>query len=45
MPIRGLLDGILPARSYPDVMSFLQPLYDCELISQVVDKSASRMDY
>jgi hypothetical protein len=37
----GLLDGIFPARSYPDVMSFLQPLYDCELISQVVDKSAS----
>jgi len=27
----GLLDGIMPARSYPDTMSFLQPLYDCEL--------------
>jgi len=38
----GLLDGIFPARSYPDVMSFLQPLYDCELIGQVVDKSANK---
>ena len=38
----GLLDGIFPARSYPDVMSFLQPLYDCELVAQVVDKSANK---
>jgi hypothetical protein len=30
----GLLDGIMPARSYPDVMTFLQPLYDCELIAK-----------
>ena len=38
----GLLDGIFPARSYPDVMSFLQPLYDCELVAQVVDKSSNK---
>jgi Tannase-like family of unknown function (DUF6351) len=35
----GLLDGIMPARSYPDVMSFLQPLYDCELLEHVFDTS------
>ena len=28
----GLLDGIMPGRSYADVMTFLQPLYDCELL-------------
>ena len=27
----GLLDGIVPKRSYPDGLTFLQPLYDCEL--------------
>jgi len=27
----GLLDGIVPKRSYPDGITFLQPLYDCEL--------------
>lgn len=31
----GLFDGIMPMRSYPDVMSFLQPLYDCELLANV----------
>ncbi len=35
----GLLDAIMPARSYPDVMSFLQPLYDCELLEHVFDSS------
>jgi hypothetical protein len=35
----GLLDAIMPARSYPDVMSFLQPLYDCELLMKVFDTS------
>ena len=35
----GLLDAIMPARSYPDVMSFLQPLYDCELLQHVFDTS------
>jgi hypothetical protein len=38
----GLLDGIMPARSYPDVMSFLQPLYDCELLANVFNKSNAK---
>ncbi len=38
----GLLDGIMPARSYPDVMSFLQPLYDCELLEHVFNTSAGK---
>ncbi len=33
----GLLDGIMPARSYPDVMTFLQPLYDCELVAKAME--------
>jgi len=33
----GLLDGIMPMRSYPDVMTFLQPLYDCELLVKVFE--------
>jgi hypothetical protein len=33
----GLLDGIMPARSYPDAMSFLQPVYDCELLERAFD--------
>jgi Tannase-like family of unknown function (DUF6351) len=37
----GLLDGIMPARSYPDAMSFLQPLYDCELLEHVFDTSSN----
>jgi len=28
----GLLDGIMPARLFADGMTFLQPLYDCELL-------------
>jgi hypothetical protein len=28
----GLLDGIIPERLFPDTMTFLQPLYDCELL-------------
>ncbi len=38
----GLLDGIMPARSYPDVMSFLQPLYDCELLEHVFNTSSGK---
>ena len=41
----GLFDGIMPARSYPDVMTFLQPLYDCEMIRNVVDKSTNNWTY
>ncbi len=37
----GLLDGIMPARSYPDVMSFLQPIYDCELLEHVFNTSSN----
>ena len=37
----GLLDGIMPARSYPDTMSFLQPLYDCELLEHVFNTSSN----
>jgi len=37
----GLLDGIMPARSYPDTMSFLQPLYDCELLEHVFNTSGN----
>lgn len=36
----GLLDGIMPARSYPDTMSFLQPLYDCELLAHAFEASS-----
>ena len=35
----GLYDGIMPWRSFPDVMSFWQPLYDCNLLKNVFDKS------
>jgi hypothetical protein len=38
----GLLDAIMPARSYPDAMNFLQPLYDCELLEHVFDTSAGK---
>ena len=31
----GLLDGLLPGRSYMDTMTFLQPIYDCELLNKV----------
>lgn len=37
----GLLDGIMPARSYPDTMSFLQPLYDCELLEHAFNTSGN----
>ncbi len=38
----SLLDAIMPARSYPDVMSFLRPLYDCELLEHVFDTSSGK---
>jgi len=31
----GILDAILPERLYTDEMTFLQPLYDCELLVNV----------
>ena len=41
----GLLDGVMPARNYPDVMSFLQPLYDCELIAKATETSSQKWTY
>jgi hypothetical protein len=38
----GLIDGIMPARSYPDSMSFLRPIYDCELLAHVFDSSNAK---
>lgn len=35
----GLLDGIMPKRDYPDGISFLQPLHDCELLVHAADDS------
>jgi len=35
----GLLDGIIPGRVYPDNITFLQPLFDCELLSNAFDSS------
>ena len=37
----GLLDGIMPGRSYADVMTFLQPLYDCELLANAFKTRAA----
>jgi hypothetical protein len=37
----GIMDGILPGRSFPDTMSFLRPLYDCELLSSVFKKGGT----
>ncbi|HEX2542657.1 MAG TPA: DUF6351 family protein [Caldimonas sp.] len=37
----GSLDGLLPGRSYPDVMTFLQPLFDCELLTNTLDAPGS----
>jgi hypothetical protein len=31
----GLIDGIMPARLFADTMTFLRPLYDCELLANV----------
>jgi hypothetical protein len=38
----GLLDGIMPGRSYADVMTFLQPLYDCEMLQTVFNTSSGK---
>ena len=35
----GLLDGIMPGRSYADMMTFQQPHYDCELLQNVFNTS------
>jgi Tannase-like family of unknown function (DUF6351)/Putative peptidoglycan binding domain len=33
----GLLDGIIPERLFSDTMTFLEPLYDCELLTNYFD--------
>jgi hypothetical protein len=37
----GILDGILPGRSYADTMTFLRPLYDCELLLNLFRKGGT----
>jgi hypothetical protein len=36
----GLLDGVMPGRAFPDQMSFLNPLFDCELLVHAVNTSS-----
>jgi hypothetical protein len=36
----GILDGIMPGRSFPDMMSFLNPLFDCELLVNAINTSS-----
>jgi hypothetical protein len=38
----GLLDGIIPGRVYPDNMTFLVPLFDCELLGRAFAASPSQ---
>jgi hypothetical protein len=35
----GLLDGIVPTASYADMVTFLTPLFDCELLENVYQTS------
>ncbi len=35
----GLLDGIIPERLFADTMTFLQPLYDCEVLVNYFSRS------
>lgn len=35
----GLLDGVMPGRSFPDQISFISSLADCELLVNVVNTS------
>lgn len=35
----GLLDGIIPARSYPDMVTFLSNAYDCRLLHAAITSS------
>ena len=36
----GLLDGIIPTASFADNMTFLDPLFDCELLNQAFSSSS-----
>jgi hypothetical protein len=35
----GIMDGTIPERLYADTMTFLQPLYDCELLVNYFNKN------
>jgi hypothetical protein len=35
----GIMDATIPQRLYPDTMTFLQPLYDCELLANYFNKN------
>jgi hypothetical protein len=35
----GIMDAIIPQRLYADTMTFLQPLYDCELLVNYFNKN------
>jgi len=37
----GIMDGILPGRSYADTMTFIRPLYDCELLMNLFRKGGT----
>jgi Tannase-like family of unknown function (DUF6351) len=37
----GILDGTIPERLYADTMTFLQPLYDCELLVNYFNKNGA----
>jgi hypothetical protein len=37
----GIMDGLLPGRSYADTMTFLRPLYDCELLINLFKKGGT----
>jgi hypothetical protein len=36
----GLLDGVMPGRAFPDQVSFLNPLFDCELLVHAIGNSS-----
>ncbi len=36
----GLLDGIIPTASYADNLTFLEPLFDCEVLNQAFNSSS-----
>src|SRR5258708_12747523 len=36
----GLLDGILPGRSFPDIVTVIMPVVDCSLLNNAFNTSA-----
>jgi uncharacterized tannase-like protein DUF6351 len=36
----GIIDGIMPGRAFPDMMTFLMPLFDCELLVNAINTSS-----